>query len=155
MTADELLAREAIRDLLARYNMAGDRVRAEAFAGVFAEDGVLETAAHRLEGRAAILAWMKAWATGGAKDQTAAQDAAAPNAAPRIARHHLAASEVTLTAPDRAQARTNWTVYSDIGPDHGGVYLDELHCSAGVWLIGYRRARTEWNAPASRFAAKR
>ena len=42
MTIDDLLAREAIRDTLAKYNTSGDRLKAEDFAACFTEDAVIE-----------------------------------------------------------------------------------------------------------------
>ena len=43
MTVDELIARECIRQTMARYTMAGDRLRSEEFVAVFTDDAVLET----------------------------------------------------------------------------------------------------------------
>ena len=43
MTLDELLARESIRNTMASYTLAGDRLRAEDFVATFTEDGVLES----------------------------------------------------------------------------------------------------------------
>ena len=42
MTVEELLAREAIRDTMAKYNMAGDRLKVDDYAACFTEDGVME-----------------------------------------------------------------------------------------------------------------
>ncbi len=43
MTLDELLAREAIRDTMAQYNVSGDRLKVEEFAACFTEDGILQS----------------------------------------------------------------------------------------------------------------
>ncbi len=60
MTVDEMLARESIRHRIASYNMAGDSLRAEEFAGAFTDDAIFEFNGFppfppfRFEGRAAI-----------------------------------------------------------------------------------------------------
>ena len=54
--AAELAAREAIRDLVARYNALGDAGRLGALCELFAEDAVLELDGRRCAGRGAIRA---------------------------------------------------------------------------------------------------
>ncbi len=54
----ELIARESIRDLVARYNANGDSGRFDPMLELFAEDAVLEVPGRRLEGRAAIRAFL-------------------------------------------------------------------------------------------------
>ncbi len=62
MTIDDLLAREAIRDTLAKYNASGDRSRTEDYAACFTRDGIIESSDRSggkgiyYEGRDAILA---------------------------------------------------------------------------------------------------
>ena len=56
MLMAELLAREAIRDLLARYTYNGDRGRIDALAACFADDGVLEFPGHSGTGPAGVKA---------------------------------------------------------------------------------------------------
>ena len=55
MQVEELLAREAIRATLARYNLSGDRGRLDELAACFAPDGVMEIDGEwTATGRAAI-----------------------------------------------------------------------------------------------------
>src|SRR5437763_245037 len=54
----ELVARESIRDCIARYNANGDSGRIDEMVKVFAPDGIMETGAGRYEGRDAIRAFM-------------------------------------------------------------------------------------------------
>ena len=54
----ELVARESIRDCIARYNANGDSGRIDEMVEVFAPDGVMETGNGRYEGRDAIHAFM-------------------------------------------------------------------------------------------------
>ena len=67
MTLEDLLAREAIRDTLAKYNVSGDRLKVDDYAECFTEDGVIQSERapgdfiFRYEGREAIRAWQGRW----------------------------------------------------------------------------------------------
>jgi len=146
MTSEELLAREAIRQTLADYTMAGDRLRTEEFMAVFTADAILETDgvpesdSFRYEGREAIRSWISRWReppTEGPVHQS------------RFIRHHLSTCQITFTGPDTAKARTYWTAYTDIGPDHCGYYLDEFRREEDRWLISHRRIRLDWRSAGS------
>lgn len=151
MTLDELLAREAIRDTMARYTMAGDRLKVDDYAACFTEDGVMEAehadpdCAFRYEGRAAIRAWQARW-----RERTLAGERVH---AASFARHHLTTSQIDLTGPETAQARTYWVAWTDIGPDHAGYYLDSFRKVSGRWLIAHRRVREDWRSPGSLFGS--
>lgn len=141
MTLQELLAREAIRKTMAAYTMAGDRLREDAFVAAFTEDAILETEGvpdedtFRYEGRAAIRAWISRWRqpAGGAPVHGAS-----------FIRHHLSTCEIEFTGPDAARGRTYWTAYTDLGPDHGGIYVDAFRKVGEAWLIAHRRIRMDW-----------
>jgi hypothetical protein len=66
-TLEKLLARESIRQTIADYTMAGDRLRADEFVAVFTDDAVLESDgvpdpdAFRYEDRQAIRDWITRW----------------------------------------------------------------------------------------------
>jgi 3-phenylpropionate/cinnamic acid dioxygenase small subunit len=145
---DELLAREAIRHTMTRYTMAGDRLRTDEFIAVFTEDAVLasegveESDVFRHEGREAIREWMSRWTLRSAGGQS-------PRAT--FVRHHLSTSQIELTGPDTAKARTYWVAYSDIGPDHCGYYLDRFRKTGQGWLIAERKVRLDWRSPNSLF----
>jgi hypothetical protein len=149
MTLDELLARESIRQAMANYTMAGDRLRIDDFVAVFTEDGVLESDSvakadtFHYKGRQAMRAWFGRWsrpADGAQKTHQAS-----------FVRHHLSTSQIELTGVDSAKARTYWVAYTDIGPDHGGYYLDTFRCVDGQWLIAHRKVRMDWRSPQSLF----
>jgi len=150
MTLDELLARESIRDTMARYNTAGDRLRVDEFLAVFTEDAVLESEtgaaadSFRYQGIAEIRDWITRWSERSADD-------AAPTHRASFVRHHLATSLIEFTGPDAAKARTYWTAYTDIGADHCGYYLDEFRRCGEHWLIARRRVRLDWRSPQSLF----
>jgi len=145
MTLDELLAREAIRDTMAKYNTSGDRLKSEDYAACFTEDGVMESEhvaadqTFRYEGRAAILAWQSHW-------RAQAMSGEAVHRATFV-RHHLSTSKIDLTGPDTAKARTYWVAWTDIGPDHAGYYLDDFRKVGDDWLIAHRRVRLDWQSP--------
>lgn len=149
MTLEDMLAREAIRDTLAKYNVSGDRLKVDDYAACFTEDGVIEAEhadpayAFRYEGRAAIRAWQARWL-----ERTLAGEKIH---AASFARHHLSTSKIDLTGPDSADVRTYWVAWTDIGPDHAGYYLDRFRKVGEDWLIAHRRVREDWRSPDSLF----
>jgi len=149
MTLDEVLARESIRHTITSYNMAGDRLRVDEFVAVFTEDAIYEMdgvggeGAVRNVGREVIRKWFSRWGRG-------SKDANPVNQA-KFIRHHLSTSLVEFTGPDTAKSRTYWTAYTDIGPDHGGYYLDKFQKSGERWLIAHRHVRLDWSSPNSLF----
>jgi hypothetical protein len=149
MTVDELLAREAIHDTMARYNMAGDRARVEDFVAIFTEDGVLEGDNFAHEGRDALRAWMTGWRTPPAG--AAAPAPSASSAKRKFVRHNITTSQIDFTGPDTAKARTYFYVVTEIGPDHAGHYVDEFRKVGDRWLISRRRANLDWRAAESTF----
>jgi hypothetical protein len=134
MTVDDLLAREAIRLTMARYNINGDRGRLPALAACFAEDGVLEFLGKRLAGRAAIAEGLKT------------PNKMSPDL--RVMRHNLTTSLIEVEG-DRATGRSYFQVVTDIGADQGGLYADTFARIGGQWLIAHRIVRLEWQDPRS------
>jgi hypothetical protein len=146
MTLDDLLAREAIRDTMAKYNISGDRLKVDDYVACFTEDGIMESEfvpedkAFRYSGKAEILAWQQRWLNREPGD--------AVHKASFI-RHHLSTSKIDITGPDTAKARTYWVAWTDIGPDHAGYYLDDFRKVGDEWLIAHRRVRLDWESPDS------
>ena len=149
MTLDEMLAREAIRQTMAAYTIAGDRLREADFIAVFTEDAVLESEGvaerdlFRHDGRQAIAEWIGRWRDPPVGVERTHQAS--------FVRHHLSTCHIELTGADTARARTYWTAWTDIGPDHAGYYLDEFRKEGDRWLIRHRRIRLDWQAPGSLF----
>ena len=143
MIQDELLAREAIRYTMACYHMAGDRARADDFVTVFTEDGILEAGDTRHQGRKNIHRWMSGWGR-------TAEDGP-PRRRAGFVRHNITTSQVDFTGPDTASARTYFVVYTDIGPDHSGYYVDTFRKVGDRWLIAHRKVRLDWRNPDSTF----
>src|ERR1700761_4954679 len=106
---DDSADRNAIRNLMERYNLASDCSRYEALADTFAEDGTLPFSGHDSTGRQAIVAPLK---QGGPR-----------NAALTLTRHHLTTSLIEVEG-ERATGKTYFQVLTNIGLDHTGVYVD-------------------------------
>lgn len=149
MTLDELLAREAIRDLMAKYSTTGDRMKVVDFAGCFTVDGIIESEHEKPElsfkyrGREAICAWQTRWLERSAADVKVHEAT--------FVRHHLTTCKIEMIKPDRARARTYWVAWTDIGPDHAGYYLDEFRIEEGEWRISHRQVREDWRSGQSLF----
>ncbi|OBF49482.1 hypothetical protein A5787_00585 [Mycobacterium sp. 852002-50816_SCH5313054-b] len=139
----ELVAREQIRDTLARYNWSGDSGRAGGLAETFCADGVLEIrGSQQLRGRTEIASFL-----GGITGNVAARADARP-----VVRHNLANVLFTVLTPDRAEVSSYFTVVTQIGLDHFGRYRDVLVPDGGTWLIKHRTVSTDWVAPDSTMA---
>ncbi len=134
MTNDERNDREAIRVLMARYNINGDRGDIRGLAETFAENGVIHFNNESSAGRAAILERL----TGSGERHPALT----------VSRHHLGTSLVEIDG-DTATGRTYFHVQTDIGPDHHGVYVDRFTKIGGEWKIARREVRIDWQSPHS------
>ncbi|OBH44500.1 hypothetical protein A5690_20135 [Mycobacterium intracellulare] len=143
----ELVAREQIRDTLARYNWSGDSGALDGLAETFCPDGVLEIRGFDpLRGRSAIAEFL-----GGVTGRVAV-DATVTGGVKPIVRHNVANVLFTEVVPGRARAKSYFTVVTHIGLDHCGRYRDVLVPEGGTWLIKHRRVSTDWAAPDSAMA---
>jgi hypothetical protein len=142
----ELVARERIRDTLARYNWSGDSLRLDELAQSFCEDGELELrGSEPVRGRAAIVELL-----GGV--------VAAPNATAqtsgtrRIVRHSVTNVRFTDLGHTEARVASYFMVVTEIGLDHYGRYRDVFVPVGDDWLIRHRFVSTDWSAPDSTMA---
>jgi hypothetical protein len=140
MTLDPGLAREAIRDLAARYNIAGDGRRLDDFVGVFTEDAVYDSAVFRCRGRAEIRNYLQA-----------AWDSEPGRPMPRSRRHHITTAQIDLEGADDASGQIYYLMCTDLGPDHGGYYLDRYRRTAEGWRMASRQVWMDWSRPDSLF----
>ncbi len=128
----ELAAREAIRDLVARYNQYGDRARFDPMLALFAEDAVLELVPDRhYAGHAAIRGFFEAAVGGGV----------------RVLRHMTATHQIDVSGPYAARGRCYFAVLTENGLDHWGSYRDEYRCTDGTWRFASRRVRVDAVTP--------
>ncbi len=135
----ELVAREQIRDTLARYNWSGDAGRLDGLAETFCVDGVLEIRGlEPLRGRSEIVTFL-----GGVTRNVGVKP---------VVRHNVANVLFTELTPDEAHVSSYFTVVTHIGLDHFGRYRDTLVPDGDTWLIKHRKVSTDWAAPDSTMA---
>jgi hypothetical protein len=136
----ELVAREQIRDTLARYNWSGDAGRLDDLAATFCTDGLLEIRGlQSLRGRSEIASFL-----GDVTGNIAGNVGVKP-----VVRHNVANVLFTGLTPQEAQVSSYFTVVTHIGLDHFGRYRDTLVPDGDTWLIKHRKVSTDWAAPHS------
>lgn len=129
----ELIARESIRDLVARYNANGDSGRMDPLLELFADDAVLEVVEQRIyRGRDEIRGLFTAAAEG--------EPGVEP---PAFLRHHVSTHQIDLISRQSAKGRCYFVVFTDAGPDHWGRYEDEYREVSGRWLFASRKVRVD------------
>jgi hypothetical protein len=134
----ELAIREAVRQTISDYVVAGDRRRLQDLAACFTEDGTMQIGeADPLVGRAAIVENL---------------DRVLPSErVPTHAHHHIASTHFARVTPDGADAWSYFTVMTDIGADHWGRYRDRFVPAEGRWLLESRRITVDGSAADSYF----
>lgn len=138
----DLLAREAIRDLVVRYNAYGDSGLFDRMVGLFAPDAVVEIdgTAHRgLDEVRRVFA--------GVPEHTSR-----PGDRPAYLRHCTATHQIDLVDATTATGRCYFFVLTAAGLDHWGRYLDEYCVVDGDWRFARRRVLTDALSPHSIFA---
>ena len=130
MDVDELIARESIRDLVARYNSTADSARFEETMALFATDAVMDVEGERHDGRDAIRAMFE-----GAKDSLAEHTGGRP----KYLRHFTSTLQIDVTGPATAKGRCYYHVLLPEGLDHWGRYIDEYGLVDGRWVFTFRR----------------
>lgn len=148
----ELVARERIRDTLARYNWSGDAGRLDGLSKAFCTDGVLEIRGFEpLRGRSEIVKFLSG-VTGAITEDAKIGATGAP--VKPLVRHNVANVSFTEVTPDHAQVAAYFTVITNIGVDHCGRYRDTLVPVGDNWLIKHRKVSTDWAAPESTMARR-
>lgn len=138
MDRDELVARESIRDLVARYNANGDSGRFDPMMALFAEDARFEVPGTTLCGRAEIRAFFEAVARGDGGRRPVSH-----------VRHFTATHQIDVEGADSARGRCYYLVLTDIGLDHWGRYVDVYRRIGGRWLFQRRSVSVDGRAPDS------
>ncbi|QXC59693.1 nuclear transport factor 2 family protein [Aquihabitans sp. G128] len=142
MELSELVAREAVRDLVARYTWAGDRGKSTELAALFAVDGVLDVGEHggRWAGRDEIVAQLAA----------VADRVAVAGSSPGPVRHHVSSLVIDVPLPHEATASSYFLVFTGIGVDHWGRYRDRFAPGPdGVWRFTERTVRVDGHVDGS------
>ena len=144
----ELIARERIRDTLARYTWSGDGLKLDRLAEAFCPEGVLEVRGRPpFEGREAIVAFL-----GGVGSAPPAATVQAPGVR-KIVRHNVTNVDFLELTPTEARVASYFTVVTEIGLDHVGRYRDSLVPVGDEWLVRHRFVSTDWRAPESTMAS--
>jgi hypothetical protein len=139
----ELIARESIRDLVARYNANGDSGRFEEMMKVFADDAVMELVAadgsvQRYEGAAQVATIFTATKSGW--DGSASGSGSGTR---HHVRHFTSTHQIDLVHETLAKGRLYYVVLMAHGVDHWGRYVDEYGVRDGRWVITQRRALSD------------
>ena len=127
----ELVAREQLRDLIARYNLAGDRGWIDELAALFTPAAMLTIDGVEHAGVDAI--------------RGVFTKATGPH--PELVRHFTGTLELAVASPDHATARCYFQVLTVNGLDHWGRYTDGFQCVDGRWLFARRDVRVDGATP--------
>lgn len=136
----ELVARECVRDTVARYNHAGDSGRFDDMVACFTADGVLAiSGSGEYLGQDALRGFFSG---------------VGPSARPGFThlRHCVTNLLIDVESPNAATAKSYFQVITDIGLDHWGRYRDVLVPSGDGWRFAHRSVRTDGYSPNSFFA---
>jgi len=137
----ELVAREGIRETVARYAHLVDSGRFDELVALFTEEAVLEAAdLPPARGRTAIAALFR-----GTGERLAATATSRP-----LIRHHVSNLTIDISGP-AADARSYFLAITERGPDHWGRYRDRLAYVGGHWLFMSRVVRVDGRAAGSVF----
>jgi hypothetical protein len=151
---DDALAREAIRDLVARYNAYGDGGRFDELLELFAPHAAMDIGRRgdlerdRREGVDAIRTIFT-----GVADRVQG-DGPAPMAIAFV-QHVTGTHLIDLVDADHATGRLYFQVLTDAGLDHWGRYADRYVRIEGRWRFEERRVTTDAFAPGSPFLGHR
>jgi uncharacterized protein (TIGR02246 family) len=128
MDSWELVARESIRDLVARYNANGDSGRFDQVLALFAPDAIMEIDGEVHVGQDEIRTIF-----------TNAAAAALRWPEPIGMRHSTSTLQIDVAGPTEASSRCYYQVITNHGLDHWGRYLDSYCVREGRWLFAHRR----------------
>jgi hypothetical protein len=146
---DQAVAREAIRDLVARYNSNSDSGRFEPLFELFASDAVMETGdlggeVTRYDGIEEITKIFT-----GARDRMQSQPDPASSG---YIRHFTATHQIDLVDADHASGRLYYAVLMTHGLDHWGRYIDQYLKLDGRWKFAHRKVYVDGRLAGSWFA---
>jgi hypothetical protein len=135
----ELVVRESVRDVIARYNAHGDSGRMKELLALFSDDAFMDMDGEVFEGRQAIA---DGFIAAGRSFVEYSKKTNAPRDLPVI-RHYTATHVIDPTSPTSASCSSYFLTFLHHGPDHWGSYHDELREIDGVWQITRRRVVVE------------
>jgi hypothetical protein len=137
----EAIARESIRDLVARYNANGDTARFAQVLELFAPDAVMDISDGRVYRGLDEIATIF----------TGVRDHVSSSAALTYVRHLTGTHQVDLVDESTATGRCYYQVLTSVGLDHWGRYVDDYRVVDGHWRFASRRVTVDGRSPASLF----
>ncbi|MFZ9083735.1 MAG: nuclear transport factor 2 family protein [Ilumatobacteraceae bacterium] len=137
---ERTVAREQIRDLVARYNANGDTGRFAQVRALFADDAVMRIEPDQeFAGIEAIMTIFT-----GATSDTASSNLT-------HVRHFTSTHQIDFDDASHATGRLYFAVLTDVGLDHWGRYVDRYVRSANGWLFAHRSVSVDGWAQNSLF----
>jgi hypothetical protein len=135
----EAIAREAIRDLVARYNASGDSGRVDSVLDLFWPDAAMEVGGPEAPRVHTGLEEIRSIFTGAA--ETTFRPAATPTASPfrHHVRHFVATHVVDFDDDTHATGYAYFQVLMLHGLDHWGRYFDVYEARDGEWRFARRK----------------
>ena len=130
----ELIVRESVRDVIARYNFYGDSGRMDDLIALFSEDAVMDMGGDALTGRDAI---RQGFLDAGSSFVGFAKRAGLPRDLP-VLRHYTATHVLDATSETSATCSSYYATFMAKGPDHWGSYTDQFALRDGCWQITSR-----------------
>lgn len=127
----ELAARESVRDLIAHYNLAGDRGWLDDMLELFTPEATLTVDGTDHVGRDAIRAVFTK----------------AKGPRPELIRHHVATLKIDVADVGHASSRCYFQVLTMRGLDHWGRYSDRFVRHGDRWLFSHRSVRVDGATP--------
>ena len=137
MELDQLIAREAIREIVAAYSHHADSGRFDELVALFAADGVLDIKGEPVvAGHDAIRAYL-----GGVGRNLAGTSTT------RMIRHFVTNLRIELSSTTEATGACYFLVVTDGGVDHWGRYRDEYTRQGDGWFFARRTVTTDGFVP--------
>jgi hypothetical protein len=125
----ELVAREQIRDLVARYAANVDSGRFDEVVSLFAPNATFVLRNRRYEGRDEIRSIFT----------TAGESLGSHQGGNPLIRHHITTHQIDVLSPTEARSRCYFVAFVADGVDHWGRYIDEFGLVEGDWRFTSRR----------------
>ncbi|MDG2429063.1 MAG: nuclear transport factor 2 family protein [Acidimicrobiales bacterium] len=145
MKAWELEAHEQIRDLVASYNVLGDKGKFDEVMDLFAQEAVMDV------GDGLIYTGVEQIRTIFTKTRDSITASQVDKPSPLFLQHHTATLAIKVNGSDlsngRADGQAYFTVMSSGGVDHWGRYQDSYRPVDGLWRFTARRVRVDGVTP--------
>lgn len=141
----ELIARESVRDCIARYNAHGDAGRMDEVLSVFSQDASIDMDGLVFEG----LEGMRAGFVEAGRHFVEHARTSGARRGDVVLRHFTATTHITVRSQDAASASSYFFVLMAQGLDHWGSYHDQFERSGDDWHITRRRVVVEGRTPGS------